>query len=70
MGSNRWDCYGPTVTEAEVKANANYMADKLKAHGWEYIVVDIRWYVENDKPGDYNRANRIPRLAKLLYARP
>ncbi|MNF30848.1 hypothetical protein D3C84_115970 [compost metagenome] len=23
MGWNSWDCYGPTVTEAEVKANAD-----------------------------------------------
>ena len=26
MGWNSWDCYGTTVTEAEVKANADYMA--------------------------------------------
>jgi hypothetical protein len=44
MGWNSWDCYGPTVTEAEVKANADYMAKHLKQHGWEYVVVDIRWY--------------------------
>jgi len=45
MGWNSWDCYGPTVTEAEVKANADYMSQYLKPFGWEYIVVDIRWYV-------------------------
>ena len=43
MGWNSWDCYGPTVTESEVKANADYMAANLKKHGWEYVVVDIRW---------------------------
>jgi len=43
MGWNSWDCYGTTVTEAEVKANADYMAAHLKAHGWQYIVVDIQW---------------------------
>ena len=26
MGWNSWDCYGPTVVESEVKANADYMA--------------------------------------------
>jgi alpha-galactosidase len=57
MGWNSWDCYGPTVTEDEVKANADYMADNLKSHGWQYIVVDIRWYVENDKAGGYNKKN-------------
>jgi hypothetical protein len=43
MGWNSWDCFGPTVTEQEVKANAEYMAAHLKAFGWQYIVVDIRW---------------------------
>jgi len=59
MGWNSWDCFGPTVTEAEVKANADYMSDKLKKHGWEYIIVDIRWYVENDKAGGYNEKDPI-----------
>ena len=59
MGWNSWDCYGPTVTESEVKANADYMAKYLKKYGWEYIVVDIRWYVENDKAHGYNEKDAI-----------
>lgn len=43
MGWNSWDCYGTTVTEAEVKSNADFMAKHLKQHGWQYIVVDIQW---------------------------
>ena len=54
MGWNSWDCFGPTVTEAEVKANADYMAKHLKEYGWQYVVVDIRWYVANDKAHGYN----------------
>ncbi|QJX48209.1 hypothetical protein HMJ29_15235 [Hymenobacter taeanensis] len=57
MGWNSWDCYGPTVTEAEVKANADYMAANLKSNGWEYVVVDIRWYVGNDTAHGYNEKN-------------
>ncbi|MCY1722008.1 glycoside hydrolase family 27 protein [Prolixibacteraceae bacterium Z1-6] len=57
MGWNSWDCYGPTVEEHEVKANADYMAENLKDFGWEYIVVDIRWFVENDKAGGYNQTD-------------
>lgn len=57
MGWNSWDCYGPTVEEHEVKANADYMEKHLKAYGWEYIVVDIRWFVENDKAGGYNQTD-------------
>ena len=59
LGWNSWDSYGPTVVEAEVKANADYMAANLKQHGWEYIVVDIRWYVDNDKAGGYNQTNPV-----------
>jgi hypothetical protein len=57
MGWNSWDCYGPTVEEHEVKANADYMAKNLKQYGWEYCVVDIRWFVENDKAGGYNQTD-------------
>ena len=53
MGWNSWDCFGPNVTEAQVKANADYMAANLKEFGWEYIVVDIRWYVSNQTSGNY-----------------
>jgi hypothetical protein len=57
MGWNSWDCFGPTVTEAEVKANADYMASRLKSSGWDYVVVDIRWYVGNDKAHGYNETD-------------
>lgn len=53
MGWNSWDCYGTTVTEAEVKANAEAMAAKLKSHGWQYIVVDIQWSEPNAKAHGY-----------------
>lgn len=44
MGWNSYDYYDTTVNEAQVRANAAYMAEHLKAYGWEYIVVDIQWY--------------------------
>lgn len=44
MGWNSWDCYGASVTEAELLANAEYMASNLKEYGWEYVVCDIQWY--------------------------
>lgn len=67
MGWNSWDCYGPTVEEHEVKANADYMAEHLKEYGWEYVVVDIRWFVENDKAGGYNQTD--PRYVMDEYGR-
>lgn len=44
MGWNSYDYYDTNVNEAQVKANADYMAEHLKAFGWEYVVVDIQWY--------------------------
>lgn len=44
MGWNSWDCYGASVTEEELMANAEYMAQHLKQYGWEYVVCDIQWY--------------------------
>ncbi|MCD0466044.1 glycoside hydrolase family 27 protein [Flavobacterium sp. ENC] len=67
MGWNSWDCYGSTVEEHEVKANADYMVKNLKKFGWEYIVVDIRWFVENDKAGGYNQTD--PRYVIDQYGR-
>ena len=67
LGWNSWDCYGPTVEEHEVKANADYMAENLKDYGWEYVVVDIRWFVENDKAGGYNQTD--PRYVIDAYGR-
>jgi hypothetical protein len=67
MGWNSWDCYGSTVEEHEVKANADYMVKNLKKSGWEYIVVDIRWFVENDKAGGYNQKD--PRYVMDQYGR-
>lgn len=47
MGWNSYDYYDTTVTEADVKANADYMAANLKQFGWEYVVVDIQWYAHD-----------------------
>lgn len=44
MGWNSYDYYNTAVTEDEVRANAQFMAEHLKKYGWEYIVVDIEWY--------------------------
>ncbi|HEX9934529.1 MAG TPA: glycoside hydrolase family 27 protein [bacterium] len=53
MGWNSWDCYGPSVTEAEVKAQADYMAANLASYGWTTIVVDIQWYEPQAGPHGY-----------------
>lgn len=59
MGWNSWDVYGSSVRESEVRANADYMAENLLQHGWEYVVVDIRWYVSNENDHSYNQSNPV-----------
>ena len=50
MGWNSWDGYGTTVNEEQVRANAKWVAEHLKKFGWEYVVVDMEWYVTNPIP--------------------
>jgi alpha-galactosidase len=54
MGWNSWDNFATTITEAQTKAQADYMAEHLKSFGWDYIVVDIQWY----EPGATSHAYR------------
>ncbi|MFE9452093.1 glycoside hydrolase family 27 protein [Streptomyces sp. NPDC006739] len=54
MGWNSWDCYGTTVTEEEVLANAHFMRDRLLDHGWDTVVVDIQWYEPTARAHGYN----------------
>jgi hypothetical protein len=43
MGWNSWDCFGTGVTEAEVLANAEFMAAHLLPFGWDTLVIDADW---------------------------
>ncbi len=44
MGWNSWDCFGAGVNQEQTLANASYMAEHLKSHGWNIITIDIQWY--------------------------
>ena len=59
MGWNSWDCFGTTITEAQTKAQTDFMAEKLKAHGWQYIVVDIQWYQPTAKGHGYEKDAKL-----------
>ncbi|MDT0269693.1 glycoside hydrolase family 27 protein [Streptomyces sp. DSM 44915] len=54
MGWNSWDCYGTTVTEDEVLANAHFLSEHLLPLGWDTVVVDIQWYEPTARAGGYN----------------
>jgi len=55
MGWNSWDGFATTVTEAQTRAQADFMAANLHRHGWEYIVVDIQWYEPHATGFDYHK---------------
>lgn len=85
MGWNSWDCYGASVTEAEIRQNAVWMAENLKKHGWDYVIVDIQWYEPTADGSKYHTyvplemdewsrlipaANRFPSSAKGAGFKP
>lgn len=53
MGWNSWDAYGTAVREEDVKANADFMAERLARYGWSYVVVDIQWYQPSARGHEY-----------------
>jgi hypothetical protein len=59
MGWNSWDGFATTVTEAQTRAQADFMAANLHRHGWEYIVVDIQWYEPNATGFDYRKDAKL-----------
>ena len=61
-GWNSYDYYDTNVTEADVLANARYMAEHLKPYGWEYVVVDIQWYA-------YHTASMRDRFQYIPFGR-
>jgi alpha-galactosidase len=65
MGWNSYDCWGTSVTEEQVLANARYMRERLLAHGWNYIIIDARWY-DSVSPTDDRDFNKQRVNAKLF----
>jgi len=85
MGWNSWDGYGTTIDEKEFRANADWFAKHLKPFGWEYVTVDMEWFVTNpvaegnSKSAQYNMdahgrytppANRFPSAANDAGFKP
>ncbi len=54
LGWNSWDIYGTTVTEQQIKEQADAMAKYLLPSGYKYLTVDIQWYEPQSKGHSYN----------------
>ena len=71
MGWNSYDSYNWNVTEAQVRANADYMRTNLRQYGWQYIVIDWAWYYPGNGTGSPNQnASLQPRLRLDGNGRP
>jgi alpha-galactosidase len=56
LGWNSWDCFGTTVTEQQIKEQADAMAKYLLPSGYNYLTVDIQWYEPEAKGHAYDPA--------------
>jgi len=54
LGWNSWDCFGTTVTEQQIKEQADAMAKYLLPSGYNYLTVDIQWYEPEAKGHAYD----------------
>jgi hypothetical protein len=52
-GWNSYDSFSWIISEEEFLNNAELVAQRLKAHGYEYVVVDYLWY-RRKVPGAYS----------------
>lgn len=52
LGWNSWDIFGTTVTEQQIKEQADAMAEHLLPSGYKFLTVDIQWY-EPESKGHY-----------------
>jgi hypothetical protein len=59
MGWNSWDSFATTVTEAQTKAQADYLAQHLSRYGWNLITVDIQWYEPQATGFDYRAGAKL-----------
>lgn len=55
MGWNSWDAFGVSVTEDEIRKNAEFVAERLAECGWEYVVVDLGWFSPSATVDCYKR---------------
>lgn len=68
MGWNSWNNFGLQITEDEFKKQVDYVAEKLKPFGYEYMIIDASWYspsVSADKKSQYHHASYAKHDAEI-----
>jgi len=66
LGWNSYDAFGDAVTEAETRANADWLKKYLQPVGWDTVVIDFRWY--DPQPTGNDRLLNTTRLGAALAA--
>src|SRR5215471_1322948 len=69
MGWNSYDSFDDSVQEGEFIAQAQWLADHLQPYGWEYVVVDFRWYDPGAPGSNQNQAGINNALVMDTYGR-
>jgi hypothetical protein len=72
LGWNSYDAFGDNVVEAEMLANAHYVADHMQPFGWDTVVVDYCWSDpgahDNNRNGRANAPLVADQFGRLLPA--
>ena len=66
VGWNSYDSFGASITESEVLDQAKALRSQLQPFGWNYVVIDYRWY-EPGLPIDTN-GRYLPATSKYPSA--
>ena len=59
MGWNSWDIFGTSVTESQIREQADAMAEHLLPSGYDILTVDIQWYEPNARGHVYDPAAEL-----------
>ncbi|HEX7895372.1 MAG TPA: hypothetical protein VF447_14335, partial [Terriglobales bacterium] len=70
MGWNSWDGYGTTIDEKEFRANADWFAKNLKPFGWQYVTIDMEWFVTNPTAAGNSKQSKFQMDAYGRYTPP
>jgi alpha-galactosidase len=75
LGWNSYDYFGAGVTEAEFKAEVDFMKENLLEYGWNYAVIDYLWFnptgatsVHPDKDGRPRDTLEMDAYGRLMPA--